>query len=166
VNSNFSIEIRTRDSTPLWLVFSLIFLAVFTGWTGFLGIQEEESIVWIVSGAFILISTYLLVNILYYALYAFPTIIKLEPQGVEAHFIFGKYHIDWNEIENMTYVSDHLVIEGHNKTLTIPGWRYWGDKREEVQSQMETLSNTIIKQGKSRFVLHFPKFHDTKMEDV
>src|SRR5262245_13739711 len=127
-------EVNTNRQTPI-----MTLLNILCWWVSFLAARDGS---WLLFVGFLVLAIWGLLFLLYTA----PTVIKLNPQGIELDYIFGQYQINWDEVENIEHAWGHLIIEGHGKLLTLPGPGDWtANKREEAKMQIQTLSGSTIK---------------------
>ena len=147
----YILKVKTDRQT-----FFMILLNIFTGAASFLGAIEGR---WIYFAVYLFLACGTFLHLLYTA----STVIQLDHQGIEVSYPFGKYRMEWYEVENIEHAWGHIIIEGRGKMLTIPGPGDWEkSKRDEAKKQIEVLSNITIKKTTSRPIYYIPKWHNTK----
>ena len=66
-------------------------------------------------------------------LYIFCAKIIFTDQSLVAKYPFGKYKMEWSEIEKLAVGGGNLKLLAPSKTITIPSFEFWtGPKRQEA----------------------------------
>ena len=96
-------------------------------------------------------------------LYRNSTEVKFDSQGIEAQYIFGKYRIDWVEVEKIQEAGHHMVFEGTDKQFTIPSTRHWVTDSSYTAKEIFYMIERQAKQRIEGKILLIPKWHNTRI---